>query len=612
MSGLCCSRCGINTVDMIKWDDQQSAFVWIGSNLDVANNCVVPGSYQAAHWDPREETNKAYCSGCWDCWGTYVRSGNKAYILSKCCEALACAAGVVVSGQRCGNPFQCVQCNKCFNKGTLEKHLQKYHAQSSWKEPWHSWGPDCYGCLASREVSMQTNFTWVTDEYHSKGFWEFLAKGPGGGEDWQPFRQNVQEVLEARFKSLQSEGGPSEVSVPTNGYSYIIDLEAMTQRNQNTNRMRRIRRQEIKQASGPQLLEHEAGIDSGSNSWRQNPNRGDLCSERDALVVERNDLLADRVQLRADCAELQRQNGDLLSQSAHMTAHMERDLSHQREVVNALNLQVAELQRQLSAPRADHRKQMAVQESWRMGAQLNLAIVHGLPVQDMVNQRIQEALRATCPAGHHSQCAHMRNATVVSVEQLHNVNLWKSYEFRKEQIRRELTASLPQSHIMESNTQLSGACSWAKLDASINEMLVLHGTALQNLDKIAQFGFDERLAREGGLFGQGIYFTDESCKSAQYSGAYCRHSGVTEEVGCIIIARLVLGYPYFATGPLKQLKTEPLRDEANVSQGHCHCVVARSGTPNGQGGGAKQVHKEFVVFNRYQAYPELVVRFKVQ
>ena len=64
-----------------------------------------------------------------------------------------------------------------------------------------------------------------------------------------------------------------------------------------------------------------------------------MCSERDALVVERNDLLADRVQLRADCAELQRQNGDLLSQSAHMTAHMERDLSHQREVVNALNLQ---------------------------------------------------------------------------------------------------------------------------------------------------------------------------------------------------------------------------------------------------------------------------------
>ena len=52
-----------------------------------------------------------------------------------------------------GNPFQCVQCNKCFNKGTLEKHLQKYHAQSSWKEPWHSWGPDCYGCSAQGVLS---------------------------------------------------------------------------------------------------------------------------------------------------------------------------------------------------------------------------------------------------------------------------------------------------------------------------------------------------------------------------------------------------------------------------------------------------------------------------
>ena len=53
-------------------------------------------------------------------------------------------------------------------------------------------------------------------------------------------------------------------------------------------------------------------------------------------------------------------------------------------------------------------------------------------------------------------------------------------------------------------------------------MLVLHGTLPENVDKIASGGFDERLARQGGLFGQGSYFTDESCKSGLVLNARVR------------------------------------------------------------------------------------------
>lgn len=43
---------------------------------------------------------------------------------------------------------------------------------------------------------------------------------------------------------------------------------------------------------------------------------------------------------------------------------------------------------------------------------------------------------------------------------------------------------------------------------------MLHGTTVDKIDMIAQYGFDQRMARESGLYGQGVYFTDQSCKSA--------------------------------------------------------------------------------------------------
>ena len=43
---------------------------------------------------------------------------------------------------------------------------------------------------------------------------------------------------------------------------------------------------------------------------------------------------------------------------------------------------------------------------------------------------------------------------------------------------------------------------------------MLHGTHSDKIGMITQYGFDQRMARESGLYGQGVYFTDQSCKSA--------------------------------------------------------------------------------------------------
>merc|ERR1712176_1688513 len=53
------------------------------------------------------------------------------------------------------------------------------------------------------------------------------------------------------------------------------------------------------------------------------------------------------------------------------------------------------------------------------------------------------------------------------------------------------------------------------LDCRVNEVLLLHGTSQENAHKIAKHGFDERCNAQS-YYGEGIYFTTDSCKAAQY------------------------------------------------------------------------------------------------
>ena len=249
---------------------------------------------------------------------------------------------------------------------------------------------------------------------------------------------------------------------------------------------------------------------------------------------------------------------------------------------------------------ADHATQMMLEEAWRMNSQLQTQTCTELHHWDAAFSNIQQALVEACPADHYGDCKRMLKVSITGLQQIRNVDLWKAYDFQKERVRKELerrdgvptvASALP-----------SRVCKWAHLDTKLNEILLIHGTTKDRIDQIATFGFDERLARESGLYGQGVYFADQSCKSLQYSGACWGNTG------CFIIARVILGHPFDAPGPLKSLKVEPLVDPTNPCKGRCHSVIAHPGIPTG---GQKQVHREFVLFNGTQAYPEMIVNFKI-
>ena len=236
-----------------------------------------------------------------------------------------------------------------------------------------------------------------------------------------------------------------------------------------------------------------------------------------------------------------------------------------------------------------------------MSRQLQTKRIKELPSWDSAFSQTRQALVEACPPEHFGPCRWMRNVHITGLHQVYNVSLWKDCECRKERVRQDLEG---RDGIPTVATNLpSRVCNWAHLDAKINEVLLIHGTTPDKVEEIANYGFDERLANKCGLYGQGVYFTDQSCKSFQYSGAKWQDSG------CFIIARVILGHPFPATGPLKQLKVEPMVDSNDPSKGRCHSVIAQPGTPTG---GQPQVHREFVLFNgRTQAFPEMIVYFKI-
>ena len=294
---------------------------------------------------------------------------------------------------------------------------------------------------------------------------------------------------------------------------------------------------------------------------------------------------------------------------------LEEKLDRMRERAEA-----AEVERDASNARAEAAQEEAAcaleAKSWECvqdmrGFQVELeAWRHQVPGPAKVHMRphlipqVQEMLRKLVPYNHHSDCAKMRNAVVATVQCVTNMQLWKRYNFT----RQEFSDSLRQRHdcpwattIAPQVQQLEELLEYPHLERCANEVLLLHGTADDNVAHILQEGFDDRLSQRK-LYGPGIYFTTDACKAAQY----CGH-GAT---GCIIIARVLLGHPFLAEGPLPKTERPPLVERHGVPH---NSVIARPGIPNGKGkakGKGKQVHWEFVVpRGDLQIYPELIIRF---
>jgi hypothetical protein len=135
----------------------------------------------------------------------------------------------------------------------------------------------------------------------------------------------------------------------------------------------------------------------------------------------------------------------------------------------------------------------------------------------------------------------------------------------------------------------------APLSAEINEVRLWHGTRGQNFESIVTGGFKLDQANYG-LYGKGVYHADAICKSIQYAD--------NEETPTVILSRVLLGRSY---------DLEPgddfRRADAASFQSSGGQYESWRATP-GKANSGDQIHKEYIVPDETQVYPEYVIELK--
>jgi len=185
------------------------------------------------------------------------------------------------------------------------------------------------------------------------------------------------------------------------------------------------------------------------------------------------------------------------------------------------------------------------------------------------------------------------------VERIENTLLWRNYSHRRD----TLTSKKATVTSVESNGQWMESL---QLHPQANEVFLFHGTKSNKIDFIIQQGFEERIANEAGIFGAGIYFSENSSKSDEYitpdSNGLCK----------IILSRVCLGTPFVTTKSLPSIRRPPCR---NGDLDSCIHDRADSVVAECERTGPKNVsydlkrYREFIVYDRTQCYPEFLITF---
>jgi len=196
-------------------------------------------------------------------------------------------------------------------------------------------------------------------------------------------------------------------------------------------------------------------------------------------------------------------------------------------------------------------------------------------------------------------CGRFSRAEVIEVQRNENAALYKEFL----QMRTDLTGTY-QDGVRSLQPAIDAEF---LINGQVNEVFLWHGTGSTAMETILRRGFDERVASvSGNLYGSGLYFASQSCKSLQYA------SRGTER--CLILCRVLLGNVFYATGPIDAVIRRPPCVQGCPHETPCpherhDSVVANSGVQHTLGA---QVHREFVVHNRRQVYPEFLIKIRMQ
>ena len=187
---------------------------------------------------------------------------------------------------------------------------------------------------------------------------------------------------------------------------------------------------------------------------------------------------------------------------------------------------------------------------------------------------------------------------------IENGNLWSRYASRRSMIQGSPDPPFSSS-VNTSDFERS-----LSLDVTKSEVVLFHGASCGTgdsknvIDMIIRQGFDERLADIRGMFGSAIYFANMSSKSDCYIPMYTVSS--CGEVCRMIIARVVMGNTYLTIKPMRKTRRPPCLESCGEPCSHDRFDSIWFDNSRG----AKKNYQEYMVYDRYQCYPEFVIEYK--
>jgi len=221
----------------------------------------------------------------------------------------------------------------------------------------------------------------------------------------------------------------------------------------------------------------------------------------------------------------------------------------------------------------------------------------------------------TCVECHNHGLA--MDVTVEKVFRVESTLHWRSFAANRHKLKVK-NARWPKHTPVKS--QLNQGLPDSSLDHASNEVYLWHGLPASKVPVVAKGHLDNRMANCRGLYGDGIYLTDQWCKALQYTRAgkcSIRHNVCGEKRRCrcvgpkrALLCRAAMGEAYYVpkfNNLSKRQQWPPERTDTGPGVAHDSVVAEPERADAGE-----QAHREFVLFDQKSVYPEWIIELSWQ
>jgi hypothetical protein len=196
---------------------------------------------------------------------------------------------------------------------------------------------------------------------------------------------------------------------------------------------------------------------------------------------------------------------------------------------------------------------------------------------------------------------------VMNVKRIESRDLWVSYTKGRERVRSSRGRCTPVNALDGDDDETTGiVCTYEhldeqfkdRLDESVNEHYLFHGTSPEGAIGITQNGFNLGLTgtSAGTAFGNGAYFAERSSKSDEYARA---GAGIYDDAYALLLSRVCCGEMF------RVLKSDHEAINSAIRSTKYDSVLADREASVG-------TYREFVVFSEDLIYPEYIILYKRQ